>query len=71
MAQNELQQTAYIAKSFKVTGISNVLSGTEDHMIRDSDLIPENDCLYRDDELDEFSGFDSDEVEDPFIDLCD
>ena len=71
MAQNELQQTAYIAKSFKVTGISNALSGTEDHMIRDSDLIPENDCLYSDDEFDEFSGFDSDEVEDPFIDLCD
>ena len=41
-----------------------------DHMIRDPDLIPENDYLYSDEE-DEFSGFDEDDIEDPFIDLSD
>ena len=70
IAQNELQLTAYIQKSFKVTGISSALGGAENHMIRDPDLIPENDYLYSDEE-DEFSGFDEDDVEDPFIDLSD
>lgn len=69
-AQNELQQTAYIGKSFKVTGISTALGGAEDHMIRDPDLIPENDYLDSDEETDEFSGFEDDEADDPFIDLC-
>lgn len=71
IAQNELQLTAYIQKSFKVTGISNALCGAEDHMIRDPDLIPENDYLYSSDDDEEFSGFDEDDVDDPFIDLCD
>ena len=69
-AQNELQQTAYIGKSFKVTGISTALGGAEDHMIGDPDLIPENDYLDSDEETDEFSGFEDDEADDPFIDLC-
>ena len=68
-AQNELQQTAYISKSFKVTGISTALGGAEDHMIRDPNLIPETDD-DSDDEIDEFSGFEDDEVDDPFNDLC-
>ena len=40
-------------------------------MIRDPDLIPENDFLYSSDDDEEFSGFDEDDVDDPFIDLCD
>lgn len=67
--QKELQQTTYISKSFKVTGISTALGGAEDHMIRDPNLIPETDD-YSDEEIDEFSGFEDDEVDDPFIDLC-
>ena len=67
--QNALQQTAYISKSFKVTGISTALGGAEDHMIRDPNLIPETDD-DSDEEADEFSGFEDEEVDDPFIDLC-
>lgn len=33
-AQTEVQQTGVIPKSFKVTGISTALSGSEDHLIR-------------------------------------
>ena len=69
-AQNELQQAAYISKAFKVTGISTSLGGTEDHMVHDPDLIPENIALESDEEADEFSGFEESDVDDPFIDPC-
>ena len=65
-----MQQKAYIGKSFQVTGISTALGGVEDHMIRDPHLIPENDYLDSDKETDEFSGFQDDEADDPFTDLC-
>ena len=68
-AQNALQQTAYISKSFKVTGISTALGGAEDHMIRDPNLIPETDDDSNK-EADKFSGFEDEDVDDPFIDLC-
>ena len=68
-AQDELQQTAYISKAFKVTGITTSLGGTEDHMVHDPDLISENIAFESDEEAGEFSGFEESD-DDPFIDLC-
>lgn len=58
-AMKSVKTTDAIAKSFKVTGISTALSGSEDHMLHDFD-----------DE--EFSGFDATDInesEDPFGDI--
>ena len=48
-----------------MTGISTALGGAEDHMIRDPNLIPETDDDSNE-EADEFSGFEDEEVDDPF-----
>ena len=64
-AQNELQETGFIEKSFKITGISTALDGAEDDMIRDPSLITENDNVAGNEEIhDEFYGLEDDEVDD-------
>ena len=53
VAQTDIASTL-VTKSFKVTGISNALSGKEDDMVRDGSLLDSDD----DDDDVEFDGFD-------------
>ena len=72
-ATQGVKETGVIPKAFKVTGISNALSGTEDEMIRDDTFIPMENTDDQDfDDNGEFCGFgnaDFFESEDPFIDF--
>ena len=72
-ATQRVKETGVIPKAFKVTGILNALSGTEDKMIRDDTIIPMDNTHDEDfDDNGEFCGFgntDFCESEDPFIDV--
>lgn len=61
--------TGVIAKSFKVTGISTALSGSEDHMLHDPSIIPDVDEESDDDDFSGFDAADITESEDPFVDI--
>jgi hypothetical protein len=69
-------QPEMIQKSFRVTGIANALSGSEDHMYRSDSVVTElvGQLLEDDDDDNDFDGFIEDDIPsvvvDPFAD-CD
>ena len=70
-ASKSVRDTGVIPKSFKVTGISTALSGIEDNMLHNDNILGVFDDDDDDDE-EEFAGFDESDVvdsEDPFADI--
>ena len=68
-ASKSVRDTGVIPKSFKVTGISTALSGIEDNMLHNDNILG---VFDDDDDEEEFTGFDESDVvdsEDPFADI--